>query len=132
MTAGMVRILMAKLGEGYEAGVTRLALAFREAGYEVIFTDDQRPEAVVASAIQEAVDHIGITVLPGAAIGDIVRIIELLKEEEMEYVRVTAGGFMDEADIGRVKAAGVDEFFVKGTTITELIAWAKDNVRRVA
>lgn len=131
MIEGTVRILMAKLGEGYEAAVTRLALAFREAGYEVIFTDDQRPEAIVSSAIQEAVDHIGITVLPGAAIGDIIRVIDLLEKEEMDYVRVTAGGFLEESDIAKIKDAGVIEFFAKGTTITELIAWAKEHIRRI-
>lgn len=131
MSAGTVRILMAKLGEGYEAAITRLALAFREAGYEVIFADDQKPEAIVTSAIQEAVDHIGITVLPGAAAGDIIRIIDLLKKEEMEYVRVTAGGFLNESDIDSIRAAGVVEVFAKGTTITELIAWAKEHIRRV-
>jgi methylmalonyl-CoA mutase, C-terminal domain len=131
MSAGTVRILMAKLGEGYEAAVTRLALAFREAGYEVIFTDDQRPEAIVTSAIQEAVDHIGITVLPGAVAGDIIRIIDMLKEEGMENVRITAGGFMEVENIGKIKAAGVVEFFARGTTIMELIAWAKDHIRRI-
>ncbi|MGZ3648031.1 MAG: hypothetical protein ACXU9G_03255, partial [Syntrophales bacterium] len=57
----IVRILMAKLGDGYAEAMMTLTFAFRDSGYEVIYTDIQRPEAIVASAIQECVDHIGIT-----------------------------------------------------------------------
>jgi len=124
-----VRILMAKFGEGYEEPIVRLALAFREAGFEVIYTDTQKPEAIVASALQESVDHIGITTLPGAKIEDISRIMELLKKENMSYVRVTAGGFLDYNDMDMVKAAGIAEFFPKGTSISDLILWAQDNIR---
>jgi methylmalonyl-CoA mutase C-terminal domain/subunit len=91
--------------------------------------ENQSPEAIVASALQEAVDHIGITTLPGAKIEDIAGIMELLKKEDMSYVRVTAGGFLDYNDIDKVKAAGVVEFFPKGTSISELIIWAKDNIK---
>ncbi|HNY72762.1 MAG TPA: cobalamin-dependent protein [Syntrophales bacterium] len=123
-----IRILMAKLGEGYEDAVGKLCIAFREAGYEVVYVENQRPEAIVASALQEAVDHIGITTLPGARIEDIARVMELLKKEDLSYVRVTAGGFLDYNDIHKVKEAGVVEFFPKGTSISELITWAKENI----
>ncbi|HOD98569.1 MAG TPA: cobalamin-dependent protein [Syntrophales bacterium] len=123
-----IRILMAKLGEGYEDAVGKLCIAFREAGYEVVYVENQRPEAIVASALQEAVDHIGITTLPGARIEDIARVMELLKKEDLSYVRVTAGGFLDYNDIHKVKEAGVVEFFPKGTSISELITWAKANI----
>ena len=129
MGEGTIRILMAKLGDGFEEAVGRLSFAFREAGYEVVHVENQRPEAIVASALQEAVDHIGITTLPGAKIEDIARIMELLKRENMSYVRVTAGGFLDYNDIDKVKEAGVVEFFPKGTSIADLIKWAQDNIR---
>lgn len=129
MDTGTIRILMAKLGDGFEAAVGRLSFAFREAGYEVVHVENQSPEAIVASALQEAVDHIGITTLPGSKIEDIARIMELLKKNDMSYVRVTAGGFLDYNDIDKVKEAGVVEFFPKGTSISDLISWAKDNIK---
>jgi methylmalonyl-CoA mutase C-terminal domain/subunit len=129
MSTSTIRILMAKLGDGFEESVGRLSFAFREAGYEIVYVENQRPEAIVASALQEAVDHIGITTLPGAKIEDIAKIMELLKKEEMSYVRVTVGGFLDYNDIDKVKEAGVVEFFPKGTSISELISWAKDNIK---
>lgn len=129
MRTKRVRILMAKLGEGYEAAMTNLALAFRDAGYEVIYTDIQRPEAIVASAIQECVDHIGITTLPGAKIEDLARVVKLLKKEDSSHIGVTAGGHLDHDKISKVKKMGVIEFFPRGTSIRELIQWARDNIK---
>jgi methylmalonyl-CoA mutase, C-terminal domain len=124
-----VRILMARLGEGYEVAMMKLARAFSESGYEVIYTDITEPEAIVASAIQESVDHIGITTLPGADIQDFVRIFDLLARENASYIHITAGGFLPEEDIARVKALGVVEFFPKGTTYDELIKWSANNIK---
>ncbi|HYA14840.1 MAG TPA: cobalamin-dependent protein [Syntrophales bacterium] len=128
MITRLVRILMAKLGEGHEAAMVTLTLAFRDAGYEVIYTDIQKPEAIVASAIQECVDHIGITTLPGANIEDLARVVALLKKEDSSHIMVTAGGYLDHEKIPKVKEMGVVEFFPIGTSITELIQWAKDNI----
>jgi methylmalonyl-CoA mutase C-terminal domain/subunit len=129
MSTKRVRILMAKLGEGYEASMTNLTLAFRESGYEVIYTDIQRPEAIVASAIQECVDHIGITTLPGAKIKDLAKVVKLLAKEDSSHIRVTAGGYLERDEIQKVKGTGVVEFFPIGTSISELIQWAKDNIK---
>src|SRR5512136_3195353 len=118
--ASRIRILMAKLGEGYEEAMMTLALAFRDAGYEVIYTDIQKPEAIVASAIQECVDHIGITTLPGADISNLARVVELLKKEDSSHIRVTAGGYLERDKIPEVKEMGVVEFFPIGTSISEL------------
>ena len=126
-----VRILMAKFGEGFESAVMRLARAFSEAGFEVIYTELQDPAAIVASAIQESVDHIGITTLPGADIENFQSIFQLLKQEQVGAIRVTAGGFLEEADIPKLKQLGVAEFFPKGTTYDELIAWASDHIKPV-
>lgn len=107
----------------------RISLAFVEAGFEVIFTRNQRPEEIVVSAIQESVDHIGITTMPGADIENLTRVVELLKKEDASNIRVTAGGYLEEDDISKVKETGVAEFFPKGTSIPELIKWAKNNIK---
>jgi len=125
----IVRILMAKLGDGYADAIMTLTLAFRDAGYEVIYTDIQRPETIVASAIQECVDHIGITTLPGANIEDLARVVELLKKEDSSHIGVTAGGYLDQGKIPKVKEMGIVEFFPIGTSVPELIQWARDNVK---
>ncbi len=131
MTERKIRILMAKLGDGFETAMMKLASAFSEAGFEVIYTDLQEPEAIVSAALQESVDHIGITTLPGADIEKFSRIFELLNRENVPEIKVTAGGFLDEHDIPRIKEMGVVEFFPKGTTYGELIRWAKENIRHI-
>jgi methylmalonyl-CoA mutase C-terminal domain/subunit len=125
-----VRILMAKFGEGFEKSVVKLALAFREAGFEIIYTETQTPEAIVTSAIQEDVDHIGITTLPGAQIDDIRRVMELLDKRGARDIGVTAGGFLSYDDIPRLKEVGIVQFFPSGTTIQELIDWARENIKQ--
>jgi methylmalonyl-CoA mutase, C-terminal domain len=129
MTQGTIRILMARLGDGHEDAIGRLCVAFREAGYEVIYVQSRRPEAIVSAALQEAVDHIGITTLPGTRGEDIARIMTLLQKADLSFVRVTVGGFLDNVDIDEIKESGVAAFFPKGTTVSELISWAKDNIR---
>ena len=126
-----VRILMAKFGEGYEEAMVRLALAFREAGFEVIYTDTQKPEAIVQSAIQEAVDHIGITTLPGADLDNLKAVVELLRGADEHQIQVTAGGFLSYDDIPKIKEMGIAEFFPRGTTLEELIRWAQDHIKPV-
>jgi len=126
-----VRILMAKCGEGYDAAVMNLSRAFSEAGFEVIYTDLQEPRAIVASAIQESVDHIGVTTLPQADISFFGKIFELLAKEQAQQIKITAGGFLTDEDIAKIKAMGVVEFFPKGTTYQELIDWARNNIEPV-
>lgn len=128
MNQRKVRILMAKCGEGYATAVMNLARAFSEAGFEVIYTDLQEPEAIVASAIQESVDHIGVTTLPGADIEYFKKILDLLVREDVRQIQITAGGFLAEEDIEKIKQMGVTEFFPKGTTYDQLIRWARANI----
>jgi len=129
MSTRTVRILMAKFGEGRESAMMKLAFAFRDAGYEVIYTEIQKPGAIVAAAIQESVDHIGITTLPGSRIEDLARVMELLKQENASDIRVTAGGVLDCDDALKIKETGVVEFFPQRTSISELLQWAKDNIK---
>jgi methylmalonyl-CoA mutase C-terminal domain/subunit len=124
-----VRILMARLGGGYNTAMHNLASAFSKAGFEVIYTDSQDPRAIVTSAIQESVDHIGITTLPGADPNDFANIIELLNREGVSEIKVTAGGFLVEDAIPVIKEMGVLEFFPKGTTYEELIEWGRHNIK---
>ena len=124
-----IRILLAKLGDGFDSALLKLAMAIREAGFEVIYTELQTPKAIVKSAIEESVDHIGITTLPGANIEDFAKIRELLAKEESSNVQITAGGFLKEEDMPRVKAMGVEEFFPKGTTFSELVEWARKHIK---
>ena len=132
MNPQKVRILMAKLGEGYEPAILKLGGAFSEAGFEVIYTTIQDPEAIVAAAIQESADHIGITTLPGVRIEDFAKLFELLAKEDLSQIKVTAGGFGGDQEIRKMKEMGVVEFFPKGTTYAELIAWSKKHVKRTS
>jgi methylmalonyl-CoA mutase, C-terminal domain len=129
MNTRKVRILMAKLGEGYQSSMMKLARAFSEAGYEVIYTDIQEPQAIVAAAIQESVDHIGITTLPGADIEHFAQIMDLLARAQASHIRITAGGFLTEDDIASIKSMGVVEFFPKGTTYEDLIQWSQQHIK---
>jgi methylmalonyl-CoA mutase C-terminal domain/subunit len=122
------RILLGKLGEGYRDALFNLAEAFREAGFEVVFTDLQDPEAIVRSAIQESVDHIGITILPGAGIQAFSEIRDILKREDVGYITITAGGFLDEKDVPALKDMGVMEFFPRGTSWETLIEWSRKHI----
>lgn len=129
MTEKIIRILLAKLGDGFDDAMLRLAMVARDAGFEVIYTDFQEPEAIVTSAIQESVDHIGITTLPGADIKQFAKITELLARENASHIKITAGGFLAEEVIPQLKKMGVTEFFPKGTTYQELIDWVKEHVK---
>ncbi len=124
-----IRILLGKLGEGHKEALLVLARNFSEAGFEVIYTELQEPDAIVNSAIQESVDHIGITTLPGSDIQAFAEIRRLLKKENSDYITITAGGLLDEKEIPLIKEMGVMEFFPKGTSFEELIEWSRKNIR---
>jgi methylmalonyl-CoA mutase C-terminal domain/subunit len=124
-----IRILLGKLGEGHKGTLLNLAKALSEAGFEVVYTELTRPEAIVKSALQEGVDHIGITTLPGADISVFEEISRLLKEEQATHISVTAGGIMDDEQISRIREMDVMAFFPQGTTFDQLIAWARDNLK---
>jgi methylmalonyl-CoA mutase, C-terminal domain len=125
MTRRKLRVLLARFGGGYENAMLKLAGACSEAGFEVVYTDLQDPQAIVTSAIQEAVDHIGITTLPGADIENFARLFKLLEENEVSTIRVTAGGFLSEEDIDRIKQMGVLDFYPKGSIYKNIEQWTK-------
>ena len=129
MAERKIRILLGRLGEGYKEALLNLAKGLGDAGFEVIYTELQDPDAIVSSAMQESVDHIGITTLPGVDIGAFEEIKRILKEEVADHITITAGGFLEEEDIPKIKAMGVMEFFPKGTSLREMTAWAKKNIK---
>lgn len=129
MAKRVIRILLGKLGEGHKEALLNLAKALGDAGLEVVYTELQDPEAIVRSALQESVDHIGITTLPGADIKAFVKIKKILKREKADSIGITAGGILKEEDIPKIKSMGVMEFFPKGTSFEKLSGWAKKNIK---
>jgi methylmalonyl-CoA mutase C-terminal domain/subunit len=133
MSAGerKVRVLVAKPGlDGHDRGAKIVARALRDAGFEVIYTGlHQTPEQVVATAIQEDVDAIGLSVLSGAHHFLFARVLELLKEKGADDIAVFGGGIIPPEDIAALKAIGVKELFTPGTSTQDIIRFVRDNIR---
>lgn len=127
-----IRVLVAKPGlDGHDRGAKLIARALRDAGMEVIYTGlRQTPEQIVAAAVQEDVDVIGLSILSGAHNHLFPRVVELLKEQGVDDVLIVGGGVIPDDDIPGLKAAGVDAIFTPGTTTTETIEFIKNNVRK--
>ena len=125
-----IRVLVAKPGlDGHDRGAKVVAAAFRDAGFEVIYTGlHQTPEQVVEAAIQEDVDVVALSILSGAHMTLLPRICELLRARGLDDVLVTAGGIIPADDIPALKAAGVAEVFGPGTSIGEVAAFLRANV----
>ena len=122
-----IRIMMAKAGlDGHDRGVKVVARALRDAGVEVIYTGlHQTPEQVVAAAIQEDVDGIGLSLLSGAHMTLFPRILELLRAEGAGEVVLFGGGTIPEEDVAALKAAGVEAIFTPGTSTDTIVGWVK-------
>jgi methylmalonyl-CoA mutase C-terminal domain/subunit len=123
MSAPKIRILVAKPGlDGHDRGAKVVARALRDAGFEVIYTGlRQTPEQIAAAAVQEDVDAVGLSILSGAHNRLLPEVSRLLREQGAEDILVFAGGIIPERDIAALKAAGVDEIFLPGTTTTTII-----------
>jgi methylmalonyl-CoA mutase C-terminal domain/subunit len=126
-----IRILIAKPGlDGHDRGAKIIARGFRDAGFEVIYTGlHQTPEQIVAAAIQEDVDGIGLSILSGAHDYIFPQVIELLKEKGANDIAVFGGGIIPEEDILALKGTGVKALFVPGTTIEEAVKWVRENIK---
>jgi methylmalonyl-CoA mutase C-terminal domain/subunit len=126
-----LRILVGKAGlDGHDRGAKIIARAFRDAGFEVIYTGlHQTPEMIVSTAIQEDVDAITISILSGAHNYVFPRIIELLREKGADDIPVLGGGIVPEDDVARLQAAGVKAIFGPGTPTTVPIEWIKAHVK---
>ncbi|MFC2007332.1 cobalamin B12-binding domain-containing protein [Chloroflexota bacterium] len=126
-----IRILMSKLGlDGHDRGVKVLTLAFRDEGFEVIYTGlRQTPEAVVESAIQEDVDVIGISCLTGNYKYLCSEVIELLTAKGATDILVIAGGIIPEEHIPLLKDIGVKAAFGPGSRVADMVKCIRENVR---
>jgi len=126
-----VRILIAKPGlDGHDRGAKVIARGFRDAGFEVIYTGlHQTPDQIVAAAIQEDVDGVGLSILSGAHDYIFPEVIKLLKEKGAEDIVVFGGGIVPEEDISPLNQAGVKAIFTPGTPIEEAVNWVRQNIK---
>jgi methylmalonyl-CoA mutase C-terminal domain/subunit len=126
-----IRLLVGKVGlDGHDRGAKIVARAFRDAGFEVIYTGlHQSPEQVVETAIQEDVDAISLSVLSGAHNYLFPRVLELLRERGATDIAVFGGGIIPQEDIPALKAAGVLEIFTPGASTQDIIEWVRTHIR---
>ena len=126
-----LRLLVGKVGlDGHDRGAKIIARAFRDAGFEVIYTGlHQTPEMVVQTAIQEDVDAVSLSILSGAHNYLFPRVIELLRERGATDIAVFGGGIVPDEDVPGLKKAGVLEIFTPGVSTEDVIAWVRGNVK---
>ena len=124
-----IRVIVAKAGlDGHDRGAKVVARALRDAGVEVIYTGlHQTPEQIVAAAIQEDVDAIGLSILSGAHMTLFARVIELLKERNATDIVVFGGGIIPDEDTAELSRMGVARIFTPGAPTTEITAWVREN-----
>ena len=127
-----IRIVLAKPGlDGHDRGAKLLARIFMEAGMEVIYTGlRQTPEMIVATALQEDADVVGLSSLSGVHNYFFPRVMELLRQKDMNDVLVVGGGIIPAEDIAQLKEAGVAEIFGPGTSTEEIVKFIRENARR--
>ena len=126
-----IRVVIAKPGlDGHDRGAKVTARALRDAGMEVIYTGlRQTPEQIVAAALQEDADAIGLSILSGAHMHICPRVMELLKEKGLEDVLVVVGGIIPDVDIPKLQAIGVRGIFLPGSPMQNIIDFIDQNVR---
>ena len=131
MNERKIRVLVAKPGlDGHDRGAKVIARALRDAGMEVIYTGlRQTPEMIAAAALQEDVDAVGISILSGAHNTLCPRIVNLLRENGMDDTLVLVGGIVPQEDIKTLKAIGVSEIFLPGTSTEDIVTFIRQNVR---
>ena len=126
-----IRVLVAKPGlDGHDRGVKIVARAYRDAGFEVIYSGlHQTPEEIANAAIQEAVDLIGLSCLSGAHLHLFSEVVNSLREKGVPNITVIGGGIIPEEDIPRLEAAGIKKVFLPGTPLKEIVEWTKKEVK---
>jgi methylmalonyl-CoA mutase, C-terminal domain len=122
-----IRVVIAKPGlDGHDRGAKVVARALRDAGVEVIYTGlHQTPEQIVAAALQEDADAIGLSVLSGAHMTQFARVLELLKERDATDIVVFGGGIIPDEDIAELSRMGVARIFTPGAPTTEIVDWVR-------
>jgi methylmalonyl-CoA mutase C-terminal domain/subunit len=126
-----IRVVVAKPGlDGHDRGAKIIARALRDAGMEVIYTGlHQTPEQIVATVIQEDADAVGLSILSGAHMTLVPRIVDLLREQGVDDVVITLGGTIPADDIPALKDLGVAEVFTPGASTREIIEFIQRAVR---
>lgn len=129
-SAPPVRILVAKPGlDGHDRGAKVVARALRDAGFEVIYTGlRQTPEMIANATVQEDVAVVALSILSGAHMTLVPRVIELLREQDAGDVMVLLGGTIPDADIPRLKEMGVTEVFTPGADTRDIVAFVREHV----
>jgi len=123
-----IRVLVAKPGlDGHDRGAKVIASAFRDAGFEVIYTGlHQTPEMIVSAAVQEDVDVVAMSVLSGAHMTLFPRVRELLREAGADHILLTGGGIIPEDDVEELEQQGVGRLFGPGTPTTAAIGYIQE------
>ncbi|MGD8823081.1 MAG: cobalamin B12-binding domain-containing protein [Anaerolineales bacterium] len=123
MTQKKLRVIIAKPGlDGHDRGAKVVARALRDAGMEVIYTGlRQTPEMIAEAALQEDADFVGLSVLSGAHMALVPKILELLKAQGQESVKVLVGGIIPDEDVPKLKDMGVAAVFGPGTSMDEIV-----------
>ncbi len=129
-TQKKIRVVVAKPGlDGHDRGAKIIARALRDAGMEVIYTGlHQTPEQIVETVIQEDADAVGLSILSGAHMTLVPKIVELLREQGIDDVLVTVGGTIPADDIPELKRLGVSEVFTPGSPTQDIIDFIRDGV----
>jgi methylmalonyl-CoA mutase C-terminal domain/subunit len=125
-----LRIIVAKPGlDGHDRGAKIIARALRDAGFEVIYTGlHQTPEMIVAAAIQEDVDAIGLSIMSGAHMTLFPAVVELLRAKGASDIAVFGGGIIPQDDVPRLQEKGVAAVFLPGSTTQAIIDWIRANI----
>ncbi|HUC37810.1 MAG TPA: cobalamin B12-binding domain-containing protein [Acidimicrobiales bacterium] len=126
------RVIVAKPGlDGHDRGAKVIARALRDAGFEVIYTGlHQTPEQVVQAALQEDADAVGLSLLSGAHLTLVPRVVEGLREQGLDDVLLIVGGIIPEADIPKLKEMGVAEVFTPGASLPTIIEHLTEALER--
>ena len=129
-TARKIRVVVAKPGlDGHDRGAKIIARALRDAGMEVIYTGlHQTPEQIVETVLQEDADAVGLSILSGAHMTLVPRVVELLREQDADDVVVTVGGTIPSQDIPELKELGVAEVFTPGAPTQDIIDFIRSSV----
>ena len=128
--ARKIRVVIAKPGlDGHDRGAKIIARALRDAGMEVIYTGlHQTPEQIVETALQEDADAVGISILSGAHMTLVPKILEGLREEGLDEVLVVVGGTIPKPDVEELKAQGVAEIFTPGAPVSEIVEFLQAKI----
>jgi methylmalonyl-CoA mutase C-terminal domain/subunit len=128
--ARKIRVVIAKAGlDGHDRGAKIIARALRDAGMEVIYTGlHQTPEQIVETAIQEDADAVGVSILSGAHMTLIPRVLEGLKGNDVDDVLVLVGGTIPKPDVDELKRQGVAEVFTPGAPVSEIVDYLRAHI----